>query len=98
VTTALPPSITPATERMQAAVHSLLTTMGYAPRKTWAVGGFIFVAMPSEEKAKDLLHTLSFVSWVQESELKHEADGSPYIIARYQQGGCNEVHSRNEEA
>lgn len=70
-------------DRFQTATHLLLCAMGYAPRQTWAAGGFLFVAFTSEEKAQAALSTFRYVRWALEAEEKHEADGSPYLVVRY---------------
>jgi len=75
--------ITLATERFQTAMHLFLYAAGYAPRRTWAVECFLFVSFVSEDKARAALTTFRHARCVVEAELKHEADGSPYIVVRY---------------
>jgi len=77
------PAVTPATERFQTAMHLLLYAAGYAPLKTWAAGKFLFVSFTSEDKAREAITTFQRARGVVEAELKHEADGSPYIVVRY---------------
>lgn len=74
---------TPENERLAHALHLLLYAAGYAPVRTWAVPGFLFVTFRTEEKAREALNTFQHVGWVLETELKQEQDGTPYIIVRH---------------
>jgi len=74
---------TPASERLQTALHLLLHAAGYAPLKTWCAEEFVFVTFGAEEKARDALTTFRRVRWVREAYLRHEGDGTPYIIVRH---------------
>lgn len=73
----------PATERFQTALHLLLHAAGYAPLKTWCAEDFVFVTFGTEQKARDALSTFRRVRWVAEAYLRHEKDGTPYVIVRH---------------
>lgn len=74
--------ISPAQERFQTATYLLLTAMGYAPRKTWVAGEFLFVSFYDEAKAQAALTTFQHVRWALEVELRHDEQG-PYLMMRY---------------